>query len=210
MFNVQGVSIMYILIKVGDDGLLAKVRKYLAKLGVWIKEFKDPVYRVDVSVEEREEVIRANRCEGDLNPPAAWSTCASFVQAWDWDSLGRGPARVLHGDKSKAPRGKGWGTLPNGNKMQVAGECGNPSMLTYLSCPKWCDKYEPASMEAYIFVANAVMVEHERRANALKHHIASLQVTDMNYRQAVRTGGIFLYKGGKMNIVVKEDLEKRP
>lgn len=61
---------MYILIRTEDTTVLERVRKYLKRVGCWLREFNEPEYHVTVSAEERVEHIRATR-SGQLNPPAA-------------------------------------------------------------------------------------------------------------------------------------------
>lgn len=193
---------MYLLIKVNDVAGLEKIREYLGKLGLWFKEFNDPEYRVDVSPAERAQVIHDRGCRESLNPHNAWRTCGSFVRAWDFDNLGR----IWPKDKADierkgdtAPEGKGW-IIEDGKKIRVAGECGNPKMLTDISCDKWCQEYEPTSIDAAIFVAEQVAQEHERRAQVLRRQIDYLKTTDLQYRDAIKTGGIFEYKDGKFVI----------
>ncbi|MDO8604527.1 MAG: hypothetical protein Q7K40_04015 [bacterium] len=193
---------MYLLINVDDIAILEKVRKFLGRLGLWLKEFNDPEYRVDVSAEERSQVIHSRGCRGDLNPSRAWETCNSFVQAWDFDNLGR----IWPKDKAdiertgdSAPEGKGW-VVEDGKKIRVAGECAAPRKLSDISCPKWCTKYEPMSVPAVIFVAQQVIQEHERRIQVLRRQVEYLKTTDLLYQEAIKTGGVFEYKDGKFTI----------
>lgn len=186
---------MYILLRVKDDSLLSKVRTYLKRL--WVREFNEPEYRVDVTAEERARLVRPMSSER-LNPKRAWETCASFVEAWDWDSMGRGPSpkteyELKKSGRNTAPRGKGWLKI-DGRRVRVAGECANPTMLNDISCPMWCTKYEPTSIEAHIYVAEQVALEHERRAEALRRQIEFLRQTDKGYREVIRTGGVFGYR----------------
>lgn len=194
---------MYVLIRIKDSLILEKVRKYVGLLGLWLKEFNEPEYRVDVTAEERTQVLRNHNCEGSLNPPNAWKTCSSLVQIWDWDNLGRGPWRANDGvytsKNDPAPNGKGW-VIEKGRKIRVAGECAAPRNLNYITCHQWCTKYEPRSIDASIFVAEQVAKEHERRAKILRSQIEYLKQTDLNYREAIKTGGVFEYKNGKFVI----------
>ncbi|MFA5997523.1 MAG: hypothetical protein WC791_03485 [Candidatus Paceibacterota bacterium] len=193
---------MYVLIRINSDTILQKVRKYLALLGLWVKEFNDPEYRVDVSAEERAQVIHSRGCRGSLNPNRAWESCASFVQVWDWDNLGRIWPKHETDLKKKgdtAPQGKGW-IIEGDKKVRVAGDCGNPTGLSDIYCPKWCEKYEPINTTAAIFVAEQVIEEHERRAKMLRAQIERLKQIDLQYREVIKTGGIFEYKDGKFII----------
>lgn len=168
------------LIKINSPSFLGKVRKYLKGLGFWFKEFNDTEYKIEVTAEERSKTHRGNR-NTNLNPPKAWETCASLVQIWDWDELGRGP----------------W---PNNREIQPAGECANPSMLSYISCPKSCIKYKPTNIEASIYIAERVAEEHERRAKVLRYQVQFLKTTDLQYREAIKIGGMFIYENGKFII----------
>lgn len=193
---------MYLLIKVNDIAILEKVRGFLSQLGLWFKEFSDPEYRVDVSAEERSQVLRNRGCHGSLNPNRAWETCNFFVHVWDLDNLGRiwpKDEEEIERTGDTAPEGKGW-ILDGEEKIRVAGECANPRMLNNISCPKWCEKYEPMSIEAAIFVAEQVAKEHERRVLMLHKQIEYLRATDLLYREAIKTGGVFEYKEGKFII----------
>jgi len=194
---------MYVLIRIKYSVVLEKVRKYLGLLGVWIKEFNEPEYCVDVTAEEREQFLHNRNCDGSLNPPNAWKTCSSLVQIWDWDNLGRGPypAResILEKKNDPAPSGKGW-VIEKGKRIRVAGECAAPRSLNYITCYKWCTRYEPTSIDATVFVAEQVIAEHERRAKMLRSQIEYLKQTDLDYRQAIKTGGVFEYKNGKFVI----------
>lgn len=193
---------MYLLIKVSDVAVLEKIRAYLHSFGLWFKEFNDPEYRVDVSAEERSQVLHNRGCHGSLNPPRAWETCNSFVQAWDWDNIGRIWPKDESGIKrcgDTAPEGKGW-IIEDGKKIRVAGECGAPRSLNDISCPKWCTKYEPMIIDAAIFVAEQVIQEHERRVQVLRRQVEYLKTTDLLYREAVETGGVFEYEKGKFVI----------
>lgn len=188
---------MYILLRVKDDSLLNKVRAYLKRLGCWVREFNEPEYRVDVTAEERVEAFRRHRGQGSyVNPPAACATCASMKQIWDWDSMGRGPWAAMKHDPNTAPHGKGWVRDRDG-RHRVAGECANPTMLNHISCPMWCPKYEPTSIEAHIYVAKRVIEEHEHRAKELRMQIEFLRQSDTGYREVIRTGGVFEYRNGK-------------
>lgn len=193
---------MYLLINIDNVAVLEKVREYLKRFNLWFKEFDDPEYRVEVSAEERAQVIHRSGCHGSLNPNRAWETCASFVQAWDFDNLGRiwpKSEDELKRNGDTAPDGKGWITR-DGKKIRVAGECGAPSNLSDIYCPKWCTKYEPVSIEATVFVAEQVAKEHERRAQMLRGQVEYLKTTDLLYREAIKMGGIFEYKDGKFII----------
>lgn len=190
---------MYLLIKIDEVAILEKVRTLLNQFGLWFKEFNDPEYRVEVSAEERSQVIHNRGCRGSLNPNRAWETCDSFVQAWDFDNLGRIWPKSEYELKTKgdtAPKGKGW-IIEGDKRIRVAGECSNPSMLSDISCPKWCQKYEPMSIEAAIFVSEKAVEEHERRTQVLRGQIKYLKTTDLSYREAIKEGGIFEYKDGK-------------
>ncbi len=193
---------MYLLIKVNNTTILEKVCEYLGHLGLWFKKFDDPEYRVDVSAEERSHVLSDRGCKGAINPHRAWETCNSFVHVWDRDNLGR----IWPKDESEikitgdtAPKGKGW-IIYDGKKRRVAGECADSIMLNHISCTKWCTKYEPMSIDAAIFVAEQVAKEHERRAQVLRRQIEYLKTTDLLYREAIETGGIFEYDKGKFVI----------
>lgn len=193
---------MYLLIKVSNTAVLEKIREFLGRFGLWFKEFNDPEFRVDVSAEERSQFLHNRGCHGSLNPWRAWETCSSFVQAWDFDNLGR----IWPKDESElertgdtAPEGKGW-IIYDGKKRRVAGECADPIMLNDISCHTWCTKYEPMSIEAAIFVAEQVAKEHERRAQVLRSQVEYLKATDLQYREAIKTGGVFEYKEGKFVI----------
>ncbi len=83
-----------------------------------------------------------------------------------------------------------------GRNVRVAGECANPEMLNYISCPLSCTKYQPTSIEAAVCVARQVAEEHERRAKALYNQIEFLEKTDKEYREAIETGAVFDYRGG--------------
>lgn len=193
---------MYLLIKVRDITVLEKIRAYLHSFGLWFKEFNDTEYRADVSAEERSQVLHNRGCRGSINPVRAWETCNSFVQVWDWDNLGRIWPKSEDEIKrcgDTAPEGKGW-VIEDGKKIRVAGECDAPRMLNDISCPKWCTKYEPISIEAAIFVAEQVIQEHERRAQVLQKQVEYLKTTDLLYREAVKTGGVFEYEKGKFVI----------
>ena len=194
---------MYLLIKVSDNTIVEKIRAYLNSFGLWFKAFNDPEYLVDVSAEERSQVLHNRGCRGSINPIRAWETCASFVQAWDIDNLGRIWPKAeweikKYGDS--APEGKGW-VIEDGKKIRVAGECAAPRMINHISCYLWCTKYEPISIEAAIFVAEQVIQEHERRAQVLCRHVEYLKTTDLLYREAIKTGGVFEYKEGKFVIM---------
>ena len=188
---------MYMLIRIEDVSVLEKVRKYFKRLGYWLREFNEPEYHINVTAEERVERILVTR-SGQLNPNAAWRTCASFVRAWDWDSLGRGPSPKSDYDLKRthnaAPRGKGYVKV-RGEDQRVAGECANPTMLHYISCPLWCPKYQPTSIEAAIYVAKQIASEHEQRAAALYRQIESLERCDKGYREAVEKGCVFDFRG---------------
>ncbi|MFZ2303573.1 MAG: hypothetical protein WAV98_02150 [Minisyncoccia bacterium] len=193
---------MYLFIKVDNVGVIEKVCEYLLRLGLWFKKFDDTEYRVDVSAEERSQFLHNRGCRRSLNPWRAWETCNSFVQAWDFDNLGR----IWPKDESEikrngdtAPKGKGW-IIEHGKKIRVAGECAAPENLKHIFCYKWCTKYEPMSIESAIFVAEQVAKEHERRAQVLRRQIEYLETTDMQYREAIKTGGEFEYKNGKFVI----------
>ena len=193
---------MYLLIKVNDVAILEKVRGFLGLLGLWFNEFNDLEYRVDVSAEERSEILYSRGHHGSLNPYRAWETCNFFVQAWDFDNLGRiwpKNEEELKRAVDDAPEGKGW-IVENGKKKRVAGECGNPLMLNDISCSKWCPKYEPMNIPAAIFVTEKVLQEHERRALVLRSHVEYLKTTDLQYREAIKIGGVFEYKNGKFII----------
>lgn len=193
---------MYLLIKVENIAVLEKVREYLNRIGLWFKEFNDPEYRVDVSAEERSQVLHSRGCHGYINPPRAWETCASFVQVWDLDNLGRiWPKNEGEIERSgdTAPEGKGW-IISGNKKARVAGECADPLSLNDISCPKWCTKYRPMSIEAAIFVAEQVIQEHERRVQVLQRQVEYLKTTNLSYREAVKTGGVFEYEKGRFVI----------
>ncbi|MBI5400600.1 MAG: hypothetical protein HZB12_00575 [Candidatus Yonathbacteria bacterium] len=193
---------MYLLIKVGDATVLEKMRAYLSSFGLWFKEFNDPEYRVDVSAEERSQVLHNRGCRGSINPIHAWETCNSFVQAWDFDLSGRIWPKDEDDIKrcgDTAPEGKGW-VIEDGKKIRVAGECANPRDLNHIYCYMWCTKYEPMSIDAAIFVAEQVIQEHERRVQVLRRHIEYLKTTNLLYREAIKTGGVFEYKEGKFVI----------
>lgn len=193
---------MYLLIKVGNTTVLEKIRAFLGKLGLWFKEFNDPEYRVDVSAEERSQFLYNRGCNGSLNPWRAWETCNSFVQAWDFDNLGRiWPKNESEIERcgDTAPESKGW-IIDGNKKIRVAGECADPLSLNHISCPKWCTKYEPINTKAAIFVAEQIVQEHERRAQVLRRQIEYLKTTDLLYSEAVKTGCVFEYKNGKFVI----------
>lgn len=184
---------MYIVLRINSSVLLERVRKYLKRIGCWAREFNDPEYRVQVTAEERQKHLQVVR-DGNLNPGAAWKTCASFVRAWDWDSLNRGPYPKsdyeLKRTHDTAPRGKGY-VIINGTKQRIAGECANPTFLNYISCPMWCTKYQPTNIEAAVFIAMEVAKEHERRAAVLYRHIESFKDADKKYREAIHEGCVF-------------------
>jgi len=193
---------MYILIRTKDGVILEKIRDYLRRIGCWFREFNDPEYRISVSAEERVKNIQ-ERQSGQLNPPGAWETCASFVEIWDWDSMDRGPwaksPSEIEQNGDTAPKGKGFLTI-GGRKIRVDGECANPTKLSYISCPKWCTKYEPTSIESLVYLTRQVAKEHERRATALHHQIEILERTDKTYREVIETGDAFNYRDGKFVI----------
>jgi len=60
----------------------------------------------------------------------------------------------------------------------------------------WCPKYEPTSIEAATYVARQVAKEHERRAVALYRQIEFLKQTNKGYREVIKTGAVFDYRGG--------------
>lgn len=165
---------MYILIRVVDESLLAVLIAYLKRKKIWFKEFKETEYQVTVTAEERAKVSR----RGSLNPGAAWETCASLRKVTHWDSLDRGPWRT----------------------GGAAGDCANPQMLSYISCPAHCTKYEPSNLEAYTFLVEAVIREHERRIGLLRQGLARLQSADDFHRLAVSTGVTPVYKDGRFVI----------
>ncbi|MEK7567568.1 MAG: hypothetical protein AAB513_01435 [Patescibacteria group bacterium] len=197
---------MYILLRV-EEGLFGKVLDFLRGLDIWFKEFNEPEYRIEVTAEERKKEIHIRHAKGYLNPGAAWKTCASFVRIWDHDSLGRGPwpksEEEIERRGDSAPKGMGY--LVDGDKRtRVAGQCGNPVQLNYISCPKWCTQYQPASIDAMVHVAETVAAEHKRRAELLLRQAEFLKATEMNYRQVIANGGVFEYRGGKFVISTKE------
>lgn len=165
---------MYIVLRIKDAGILLKARKYLLRLRCWFREFDEPKYQVDVTAKQRANRIHPSG-GGTVNPPAAWKTCASY---------------------------KGTGQV--GCTSTIAGTCANKRMLDSIACPRWCEMYEPTSVEAAVFVAEQVACEHDRRASELRRQIQFLQETDLQYREAIKTGGVFRYRDGQYVVTTDE------
>ncbi|MBM2820373.1 MAG: hypothetical protein HW405_133 [Candidatus Berkelbacteria bacterium] len=199
---------MYILLRIDDSKILAKVLTYLARLKVWHRQFKEKVYDVRVSVQDRiARMHRTNRTDYYLNPSAAWSTCAHFVQAWDYDSLGRihplMDSELARSGADKAPYGKGWVIDSLGKKRRVAGECKNPLMLNDISCPMWCHDYQPTTVEGWTHLATQIAEEHEHRAAIIRQQLAFLVESEMSYEEAIRTDKIWVYEDRALTPTLK-------
>lgn len=109
--------------------------------------------------------------DSNLNPYQAWTTCASYQ--------GEGIAA---------------------DNFHLTGTCTCPGNLNSISCVKHCTEYTPKSIEALIFLATKVAMEHDLRANALRQQIARLEGNDELYREAVASGGLIQYKDGHFSI----------
>ena len=177
----------------------AKVQKYLQRLGVFFRTFPQIEYRVVVTAEER-NAARSNR-GGDLNPPQAWKTCASCKQVWDEESRGPWPKypHELERTGNTAPRGKGWVEDQYGRR-RVAGECANPIMLNYISCPMHCTRYEPTTIEGLVWLSEHVAEEHRRRAELLQNQAEFLRQTAMTYEEVIASGKVFSHRGGRFQL----------
>jgi hypothetical protein len=176
---------MWVLIRV-DHTLLSRVLMYLTGLRIWFKKFEEKEYRLEITDEDREE--RASQSKRDINPGAAWKTCASLRQIWDWDNLGRGPwPDNNQGDKrpDPAPRGKGWIMTPHGRE-RVAGDCANPVALNYISCPKICLEYQPTTVAGQTFLMEHAATEHEERAAMLRKRIVRLRQAEEQYETSIK------------------------
>lgn len=194
---------MFVLINI-DGALLTKVLAYLKRLGIWHRQFPEKVYDVIVTPQDRVEAIRRNHNRGQLNPNRAWETCASFVQAWDWDSMGRGPwprrENAIERNGDNAPPGKGYVTVPGGQPKRVAGECANPTGLDYIWCTHWCPHYQPTTIEGLIYMAESTAAVHEARAATLRRQADWLRQVDAGYEQAISSGKVWRYENGKFVI----------
>ena len=175
---------MWILVRV-DDSLLAKVLNYLTNLKIWFRKFEEKEYNSEISAEDRLSRIQHTR-QGSMNPPVAWKTCGSLKQIWDWDP--RGPSARYKGDRGPdpAPWGKGWITAANGSRQRVAGECANPTMLHFISCPQWCPSYTPATVAGRTWLMEQAAEEHEARAGVLRRQVIHLRESEVQYQESIK------------------------
>ena len=60
-----------------------------------------------------------------------------------------------------------------------------------------CTLYQPSNLEAYTFVAQAVIREHERRIALLRTGLETLRGDETLYREAIKAGSIPLYENGR-------------
>lgn len=192
----KGDFLMYILLKV-DNPILGKILSYLKRSRVWYRLFEEKMYNAIVTSEDR-IATKHQLNRGQINPKRAWETCQSFREIWDWDSMGRGP---WVSGKGKAPTGKGYVIDRFGNKCRVAGDCVNPQMLNYISCPDWCPNYQPTTIEGLIYLSDQARNEHIRRAESLSRQTDFLKQTELSYEEAIKTGKIIEYVDGRFIMI---------
>lgn len=189
---------MWIVLKTDDNGLLQKIVNYLRRLGVFHRLFEGATYNLAVTVKDRLERLRGSRTHAYFNPPRAWETCASCKQVWDWDNLGRGPHAKDKYDLRKrggntAPRGKGWVMNQHGHRIRVAGECANPTALSYISCPMWCPCYTPTTIEGLTFLIQSDIKEHQARIGELRRFLEFCRQSEAGFKEAIAVGGHFVF-----------------
>lgn len=191
---------MFVLLKIENE-LLTKVLTYLKRLKIWHRTFPQKVYDVVVTAEDRIEAIKRNHICNKLNPKNAWETCASFVEIWDHDNLGRGPwprqDDEIERNGDSAPPGRGYVTMPDGERKRVAGDCANPTGLNYISCPTWCPFYQPTTIEGLIHMAESTAAVHEQRVRQLRDQVETLRATEEGYEAAIASGKVWRYESGK-------------
>jgi len=188
---------MWVLVRV-EESLLRRLTDYFKEHGIWFKFFSEKVYDIRVTAEDRIKAFQSRRTSYYVNPSAAWRTCKQLREIWDWDNLGRGPWADSYGrSKNQAPRGKGWITNASGHRQRVAGDCKNPNMLNYISCPMWCPDYEPTTIEGMIYLMETTAAEHDRRAATLRSQIEFLKHSEQTFEEAIKGGKIADYRDGE-------------
>jgi len=175
-----------------NSGAFDRLIAYLKKNKIVHCLFHDRIYDVRVKAEDRNEAF--GRKSGQTNSGGAWHTCATLVQVWDWDSMGRGPYPKSDYDLKKpgsntAPRGKGWVMTKFGRK-RVAGECANPTKLEYFNCNMSCPKYVPRNTEGMAYVLSQIADIHEQRAAQIRKEIERLKKTDELFSEIVSNSAV--------------------
>jgi len=140
---------MWILVRV-EPTLGQKVMAYLKRRKIWHREFAEEMYNLRVTAEQRANALHTHRAVtgkwGQLNPPAAWKTCASY------DPNGK---RKVDPSALRDSR-------------FIPGTCAAPNALNDISCPMWCTKYQPTTVEGMTALLQQTIDMHQDRIRQLQ------------------------------------------